>query len=151
MVWTFPFSLATTKGISSIYFPLATEMFHFARSSSYTYGFSVRFPDLRRSGFPHSDIPGSPLVWELPEAYRTLQRPSSSFSVKASTIRPYLIAHNKNTQSCFIMLFSYLAFVSNFAYFLESAFFSYCMCVDRISDVGNLISDFRIPEPTYPI
>jgi hypothetical protein len=30
-----------------------------------------------QAGFPHSDIPGSKLVCQLPEAYRTLLRPSS--------------------------------------------------------------------------
>lgn len=58
-VWTFPFSLATTRGISAISFPLATEMFHFARSSSYTYEFSVMISAHTADGFPHSDTPGS--------------------------------------------------------------------------------------------
>jgi len=101
VVWAFPFSLATTKGISAIYFPLGTEMFHFPRSSSYTYEFSIRFR-LNGGGFPHSDIPGSKLAWELPETYRTLQRPSSSFSVKASTVRPYLnLRTTKTLKSAF--------------------------------------------------
>ena len=50
-------------------------------------------------GFPHSDIPGSPVAWDLSEAYRTLQRPSSSNNVEASTVRPY--AHYENTKLCF--------------------------------------------------
>ena len=39
-------------------------------------------------GFPHSEILGSKPGWRLPEAYRSLQRPSSVLSAKASTIRP---------------------------------------------------------------
>ena len=40
------------------------------------------------AGFPHSDIPGSQLGWQLPEAYRSLLRPSSAPDAKASTVRP---------------------------------------------------------------
>ena len=39
-------------------------------------------------GFPHSEILGSKPCWRLPEAYRSLQRPSSVLSAKASTPRP---------------------------------------------------------------
>ena len=38
-----------------------------------------------RVGFPHSEIPGSKLVCQLPVAYRRLQRPSSPVIAKAST------------------------------------------------------------------
>ena len=37
---------------------------------------------------PHSEILGSKPCWRLPEAYRSLKRPSSVLSAKASTIRP---------------------------------------------------------------
>jgi hypothetical protein len=37
-------------------------------------------------GFPHSDIPGSKLVCQLPEAFRRLPRPSSPPTAKASTV-----------------------------------------------------------------
>ena len=40
------------------------------------------------AGFPHSDIPGSQLGWQLPEAFRSLLRPSSAPDAKASTVRP---------------------------------------------------------------
>src|SRR6266487_129118 len=43
---------------------------------------------MTRAGFPHSDIPGSTLGWQLPEAYRSLPRPSSASDAKASTVRP---------------------------------------------------------------
>ena len=36
---------------------------------------------LKLSGFPHSDIPGSKFACQLPETFRRLLRPSSSFSV----------------------------------------------------------------------
>jgi hypothetical protein len=38
-----------------------------------------------RAGFPHSEIFGSKLACQLPEAYRRLQRPSSPVVAKAST------------------------------------------------------------------
>src|SRR5680860_661753 len=38
--------------------------------------------------FSHSDIHGSTLAWQLPVAYRSLQRPSSASSAKASTLCP---------------------------------------------------------------
>ncbi len=39
---------------------------------------------MTRKRFPHSDISGSKLVRQLPEAYRSLLRPSSVSNVKAS-------------------------------------------------------------------
>ena len=40
------------------------------------------------AGLPHSDILGSQLGWQLPEAYRGLPRPSSAPDAQASTVRP---------------------------------------------------------------
>src|SRR5258705_7624657 len=45
----------------------------------FSHGYSIR------SGFPHSDIFGSKLVCQLPEALRRLPRPSSPVIAKAST------------------------------------------------------------------
>jgi hypothetical protein len=45
--------------------------------------------DTLTGGFPHSEILGSKLVWQLPEAYRSLQRPSSPVIAKASTMCTY--------------------------------------------------------------
>src|SRR3954470_11500998 len=53
------------------------------RSLHVTYGFSHGY--LKRGGFPHSDIFGSKLVCQLPEAFRRLPRPSSPVIAKAST------------------------------------------------------------------
>ena len=38
------------------------------------------------AGFPHSEILGSKLAYQLPEAYRRLLRPSSAPDAKASTV-----------------------------------------------------------------
>ncbi len=42
-----------------------------------------------KAGFPHSEIFGSMLVCQLPEAYRRLLRPSSPVIAKASTMCTY--------------------------------------------------------------
>ena len=44
-------------------------------------------------GFPHSDIPGSKLVCQLPGAFRRLLRPSSPVIAKASTVCAYSLDH----------------------------------------------------------
>jgi hypothetical protein len=38
---------------------------------------------------PHSDTSGSKFIKQLPEAYRSLSRPSSPLGAKASTVCPY--------------------------------------------------------------
>ena len=64
-------------------FPRATEMFQFTRFALHAYVFSMQY--LLRGGFPHSEISGSKLICQLPEAYRRLSRPSSPIIAKAST------------------------------------------------------------------
>ena len=49
--------------------------------------------DTLAGGFPHSDIPGSMLVCQLPEAFRRLPRPSSPVIAKASTVCAYSLDH----------------------------------------------------------
>ena len=58
-VWAFPSSLATTIGIEFLSLPPGTEMVHFpgfARARLWIQRAVLRF---YRSGFPHSEIPGS--------------------------------------------------------------------------------------------
>src|SRR5215470_321188 len=43
------------------------------------------------AGLPHSDTLGSQLGWQLPEAYRSLPRPSSAPDAKTSTACPYTL------------------------------------------------------------
>ena len=45
------------------------------------------------AGFPHSDIFGSKLTCQLPEAFRRLSRPSSPLTAKASTVCAYSLDH----------------------------------------------------------
>ena len=68
-------------------FPRATEMFQFTRFASHDYVFIMRY--LLRGGFPHSEISGSKLICQLPEAYRRLSRLSSPIIAKASTTCSY--------------------------------------------------------------
>ena len=82
-VWAIPFSLATTWGITFVFF-----------SSSYL-DVSVQRVDspcgvihLQCTGLSHSEIYGYIACVQLPVAYRSLPRPSSSLRAKASTIRP---------------------------------------------------------------
>src|SRR5713101_6304940 len=67
-------------------FPPATEMFQFAGFASRTYGFSSGYP----CGWvaPFGD-PGINDRSHLPRAYRSVPRPSSPLSAKASTRCPY--------------------------------------------------------------
>ena len=68
-------------------FPRATEMFQFTRFASHDYVFIMRY--LLLGGFPHSEISGSKLICQLPEAYRRLSRLSSPIIAKASTMCSY--------------------------------------------------------------
>ena len=76
--------------------PLGTEMFQFPGFAPTPYGFRCRY--CRSSGFPHSDISGSKLVCQLPEAFRRLPRPSSPIHAKASTKCSYLTLENPHHQ-----------------------------------------------------
>ena len=69
--------------------PMGTEMFHFPTfppTPLYIQG-EVAGHNSGNSRFPYSEIHGSKLVYQLPMAYRRLQRPSSALGAKASTDR----------------------------------------------------------------
>ena len=66
--------------------PVGTEMFHIP-----TFPLSNLYIQLEITGsspaeFPHSEILGSKSVYQLPEAYRRLLRPSSAPTAKAFTV-----------------------------------------------------------------
>ena len=71
-------------------FPVGTEMFHFPTfpPTALCVQAEVAGHDSGISRFPYSEIHGSKLVYQLPMAYRRLQRPSSAPSAKASTLCP---------------------------------------------------------------
>ena len=68
--------------------PMGTEMFHFPTFPPHGLCVQPRVTTHRVAGFPHSDILGSPLGYQLPQAYRRFPRPSSAPDAKASTVRP---------------------------------------------------------------
>ena len=84
VVWANPRSLATTRGIIS--FPLGTKMFQFPRFLSP--GLCVQPGDA--AGSPQQvSLFGDPRIkacTRLPEDYRSVPRPSSAPSAKASTV-----------------------------------------------------------------
>ena len=53
------------------------------------YVFRWWYPRITTGGFPHSEIPGSTLDQQLPEAYRSRPRPSSAPGAKTSTVCSY--------------------------------------------------------------
>ena len=61
-------------------------MFQFPGFAFQTLCIQVRNTQLMLGGFPHSEILGSKLVYQLPKAYRRLPRPSSPLTAKASTV-----------------------------------------------------------------
>ena len=69
--------------------PVGTEMFHFPTfpPTALCVRAEVARHDSGISRFPYSEIHGSKLVYQLPVAYRRLQRPSSAPGAKASTDR----------------------------------------------------------------
>ena len=85
---SFPFARRYLENHCLFSFPEGTKMFQFPSFASYTYVFSIGCHRINRDGFPHSEIPGSMLVRQLPEAYRSLPRLSSPLDAKASTVRP---------------------------------------------------------------
>ena len=87
-VWAVPISLAATIGISVIYFPPGTEMVHFPEFALSHLCIQWVVPRVCLGGFPHSEISGYNACVRLTEAYRSLPRPSSPVSAKASTVRP---------------------------------------------------------------
>ena len=54
------------------------------------------------SGFPHSDIPGSKLSRQLPEAFRSHSRPSSVVGAKASAVVRLRYGHLPNSLEVFL-------------------------------------------------
>ena len=89
-VWVLSISLAATEEIEVSFFSL-----RYLDVSVLSVVLTILFDSdndtgVRDSpgGLPHSEISGSQLVWQLPEAYRSLPRPSSASSTKTFTVYP---------------------------------------------------------------
>ena len=61
------------------------------------YVFRRWYPRITTGGFPHSEILGSTLDQQLPEAYRSRPRPSSAPGAKASTVCSLFLDCVENT------------------------------------------------------
>ena len=85
MVWAIPVSLATTQGIIIIFFSSPYLDVSVQEVGLSTYVEIILLQSIRLS---HSEIFGYNACVQLPEAYRSLPRPSSPLRPKASTIRP---------------------------------------------------------------
>jgi hypothetical protein len=99
--WPDPRSLATTDGISRSWLspqpllmsvPPATEMFQFAGFASCAYRFSAGYPETSPGWVAPFGDPGIADRAHLPRAFRSVPRPSSPLSAKASTRCPSLDA-----------------------------------------------------------
>ena len=86
MVWPLPLSLAATNGISFDFSSSAYLDVSLRRVPLLHLCIQYRIHGSSPWGFPHSDIPGSTYL-QLPEAYRSLSRPSSAPDAKAFTLR----------------------------------------------------------------
>ena len=69
-------------------FPSGTEMVHFPEFALSRLWIQRVVPRVCLGGLPHSEISGYNACVRLTEAYRSLPRPSSPVSAKASTVRP---------------------------------------------------------------
>jgi hypothetical protein len=69
-------------------FPSGTEMVHFPEFALAHLCIQWVVLEVCSRGFPHSEISGYSACVRLTEAYRSLPRPSSPVSAKASTVRP---------------------------------------------------------------
>ena len=86
-VWAVPISLAATFGISVIYFPPGTEMVHFPGLAHTNLFYSVGCNGSSSRWVSPFGHPRIKACLRLPEAFRSLPRPSSPSGAKASTVR----------------------------------------------------------------
>jgi hypothetical protein len=83
--WAIPISLAATFRISVDFFSSGYLDVSVLQVRLTNLCIQLAIPD-KSGGFPHSDISGSMLICQLPEAFRRLSRPSSPLTAKASAI-----------------------------------------------------------------
>ena len=87
-VWAVPISLAATFGISVIYFPPGTEMVHFPGLAHTRLFYSAGCSESSSRRVSPFGYPRIKACLRLPEAFRSLPRPSSPSGAKAFTVRP---------------------------------------------------------------
>ena len=89
MVWAIPRSIATTQGITIVFFSSGYLDVSVLRVSFLN---KFRITSLQLAGLSHSEIYGLNGYLHLPVAYRSLSRPSSPLRAKAFTVRSYLLS-----------------------------------------------------------
>ena len=95
---------------SSLSFPPVTEMFHFTGYCEPAPMNSERDGQaLPQPGYPIRKSPGIKAYVPLPEAYRSLSRPSSPAGTKASTIYSYLLVSVFLKLICIRVIFFFLS------------------------------------------
>ncbi len=85
-VWAAPISLATTLGMIS--FPPGTKMFQFPGFPSSSLCVQLKDPGGSLQGVSPFGYLRIDACTRLPEAFRSVPRPSSALSAKASTVSP---------------------------------------------------------------
>ena len=122
-VWPLPRSLATTGGIS-FDFSSSPYLDVSLREVPLLYlCIQYRIRGSSPRGLPHSEIPGSTYL-QLPEAYRSLSRPSSAPDAKAFTLRSFSLELPDHISLVLNVSFLALSFLDN-RFFLLSRLVSF--------------------------
>ena len=124
LVWPLPLSLATTRGIS-IDFSSSPYLDVSVREVPYVYlCIQYTFHDSSPWGFPHSEIRGYIAYLQLPEAYRSLSRPSSAPDAKAFALCSFSLELSlmNLANSSYLVLLNCLSFLNKFDWLLWKGF-----------------------------
>ena len=100
-------------------------MFQFRRFPAYAYLIQRTLTEYCSAGFPHSEILGYNAYVQLPQAYRSLSRPSSAPDAKAFPLRSYQLDLTGSQELCrpqirFIVVLCYPFKKSTKVYFVTS-------------------------------
>ena len=122
LVWAHPLSLAATYGIDFLSFPSGTKMFQFPELSSYRLCIGLWMMCFFSHRVPPFGYPRIVVYLRLPEAFRSLLRPSSALYAKAFTVRPFSFNHPCHQ----IEIFDGLLFLFSRTVVLQSVFSISC-------------------------
>ena len=106
-VWPLPISLATTFGISFDFSSSAYLDVSVRRVPFRTLWIHARIHGSSPWGFPHSEICGSSVYFQLTAAYRRLSRPSSALGAKA-----FILCSFSLEQLRFVLFLNKLCFIA---------------------------------------
>ena len=123
----FPLSLATTNGISVDFFSSRYLDVSVHAVVFFTLYIQIKIHELHSCGFAHSEILGSMLGWQLPEAYSSLLLPSSTSDAYGIHQMPFSIIYkslNSISLDFKTQIVSYVLFQRSQIFLLNSC--SYC-------------------------